>query len=222
MFNWSWQIENEEYLNKTIQRCKEQKIILPKFRELQNPETIPQNIQDALVDVDLNDTNPLNLFRINWRNDPTTGKIGEINYLEIPKEITGVKARIIGMVGKFFPTGAHKVGATYGCLVPYLVTGKFNPEYHKAVWPSTGNYCRGGAFNSRLLSVHAVAILPEEMSKERFNWLKNIGAEIYATKGCESNVKKFMINVTSLKMKVMNILSLINLIKWEIQFGITM
>lgn len=190
MFNWSWQIENEEYLNKTIQRCKEQKIILPKFRELQNPETIPQKIQDALVDVDLNDTNPLNLFRINWRNDPTTGKIGEINYLEIPKEITGVKARIIGMVGKYFPTGAHKVGATYGCLVPYLVTGKFNPEYHKAVWPSTGNYCRGGAFNSRLLSVHAVAILPEEMSKERFDWLKNIGAEIYATKGCESNVKE--------------------------------
>lgn len=190
MYNWSWQIENEEYLNKTIQRCKEQKIVLPKFSELQNPETIPQKIQDELINVDLNETNPLNLFRINWRNDPTTGKIGEINYLEIPKEITGVKARIIGMVGKFFPTGAHKVGATYGCLVPYLVTGKFNPEYHKAVWPSTGNYCRGGAFNSRLLSVHAVAILPEEMSKERFDWLRNIGAEIYATKGCESNVKE--------------------------------
>ncbi len=190
MFNWSWQIENEENLIKSIQRCKEQKIILPKFSELQNPETIPQKIKDALVNVDMNDTNPLNLFRINWRNDPSTGKFGEINFLEIPKEITGVKARIIGMVGKFFPTGAHKVGATYGCLVPYLVTGKFNPEYHKAVWPSTGNYCRGGAFNSKLLSVHAVAILPEEMSKERFDWLKNIGAEIYATKGCESNVKE--------------------------------
>ena len=190
MFNWSWQIENEEYLSKTIQRCKEQKIVLPKFSELQNPETIPQKIKDALPNIDLNATDPLNLFRINWRNDPETGKISEINYLEIPKEITGVKARIIGMVGKFFPTGAHKVGATYGCLVPYLVTGKFNPEYHKAVWPSTGNYCRGGAFNSRLLSVHAVAILPEEMSKERFDWLRNIGAEIYATKGCESNVKE--------------------------------
>ncbi|MCX7876555.1 MAG: pyridoxal-phosphate dependent enzyme [Melioribacteraceae bacterium] len=190
MSNWSWHIENEEYLNKTIQRCKEQQIVLPKFSELQNPETIPQKIQDELLKVDMNETNPLNLFRINWRNEVNTGKIGEINFLEIPKEITGVKARIIGMVGKFFPTGAHKVGATYGCLVPYLVTGKFNPEYHKAVWPSTGNYCRGGAFNSKLLSVHAVAILPEEMSKERFDWLKNIGAEIYATHGCESNVKE--------------------------------
>ncbi|MHB9041192.1 MAG: pyridoxal-phosphate dependent enzyme, partial [Melioribacteraceae bacterium] len=92
--------------------------------------------------------------------------------------------------GKFFPTGAHKVGATYGCLAPYLVTGRFNPEYHKAVWPSTGNFCRGGAFNSALLSVHAVAILPEEMSKERFDWLKEIGSEIFATYGCESNVKE--------------------------------
>ncbi|TSA30418.1 MAG: pyridoxal-phosphate dependent enzyme [Ignavibacteriales bacterium] len=190
MNNWSWQIENKEYLKKTIERCKKQKIILPKFSEMKNPGTIPQKIQDKLPKVGMQDTDPLNLFRINWQNDSTTGKIGGINFLEIPQAITGVKARIIGLVGKFFPTGAHKVGASYGCLVPYLITGKFNPEYHKAVWPSTGNYCRGGVFNSRLLSVHGVAILPEEMSKERFDWLKNMGAEIYATPGCESNVKE--------------------------------
>ena len=190
MNNWSWQIENKEYLKKAIERCKKQKIILPKFSEMKNPETIPQKIQDKLVEVGLQETDPLNLFRINWQNDSATGKIGDINFLEIPHVISGVKARIIGLVGKFFPTGAHKVGASYGCLVPYLITGKFNPEYHKAVWPSTGNYCRGGVFNSRLLSVHGVAILPEEMSKERFNWLKDIGAEIYATYGCESNVKE--------------------------------
>lgn len=190
MYNWSWHIENEEYLKKTIQRCKEQKILLPKFSELKNPETIPQSIQKKLEKVGLEDINPLNLFRINWQNDVNTGRIGGINYLEIPKEITGIKARVIGLVGKYFPTGAHKVGATYGCLAPYLVTGRFNPEYHKAVWPSTGNFCRGGAFNSALLSVHAVAILPEEMSKERFEWLKEIGAEVFATYGCESNVKE--------------------------------
>ena len=190
MNNWSWQIENKEFLKKTIERCKKQKIILPKFSEMKSPETIPQKIQDKLLKVGMQETDPLNLFRINWQNDSATGKIGGINFLEIPKEITGVKTRIIGLVGKFFPTGAHKVGASYGCLVPYLITGKFNPEYHKAVWPSTGNYCRGGVFNSRLLSVHGVAILPEEMSKERFNWLKDMGAEIYATPGCESNVKE--------------------------------
>ncbi len=190
MESWSWNIENKEYLNKTIERCKREKIILPKFSELQNPNTIPDYIQNKLKDVGMQEINPINLFRINWRNDPATGKIGGINYFEIPKEITGIKARVVGLVGKYFPTGAHKVGATYGCLAPYMVTGRFNPEYHKAVWPSTGNYCRGGVFNSRLLSVHGVAILPEEMSKERFEWLKNMGAEIYATHGCESNVKE--------------------------------
>lgn len=190
MNNWSWKLENKEYLQKTIERCKKQKIILPKFSEMKNPESIPQKIKNDLPKIGMQEINPINLFRINWNNNPETGAIGDINFLEIPNEITGVKAKIIGLVGKYFPTGAHKVGASYGCLVPYLITGKFNPEYHKAVWPSTGNYCRGGVFNSRLLSVNGVAILPEEMSKERFNWLKDMGAEIYATPGCESNVKE--------------------------------
>ncbi len=190
MCNWNWQIQNEEFLNRSIERCRKQKIVLPTFKQLKQPETIPTEIQSKLESVDLNALDPLNLFRINWCNDIKTSRIGEINYLEIPQSITGVKARIIGLVGKHFPTGAHKVGATYGCLAPYLVSGRFNPEYHKAVWPSTGNYCRGGVFNSALLSVHAVAILPEEMSKERFDWLKNLGAEVFATYGCESNVKE--------------------------------
>jgi cysteine synthase len=190
MSPWNWEVENEEFLKKTIKRCKEKNIILPKFSELKDPDTISEQIQSELKRIDAQEIHPLNLFRINWRNDPLNRGIGDINFLEIPKEITGIKSRIIGLVGKFFPTGAHKVGATYGCLAPYLVTGKFNPEFHKAVWPSTGNYCRGGTFNSALLAVHPVAILPEEMSRERFEWLENLGAEIYATPGCESNVKE--------------------------------
>jgi len=190
MFNWNWEVENKEYLEKTIARCKRQNILLPTFEQLKKPETISQKIIDKLTDIDYLETHPLNLFRINWRNDPQSGGIGGINYLEIPQEISGVKARIIGLVGKFFPTGAHKVGATYGCLAPALTTGRFNPEYHKAVWPSTGNYCRGGVFNSNLLDVHSVAILPEEMSQERFDWLRERTDEVYATPGCESNVKE--------------------------------
>ncbi|PKN14063.1 MAG: pyridoxal-5-phosphate-dependent protein subunit beta, partial [Deltaproteobacteria bacterium HGW-Deltaproteobacteria-24] len=190
MEKWNWEIENEDFLNKTIQRCRENNILLPKFSQLKQPETIPSKITKNLKEINNQQLHPLNLFRINWCNNPETGGFGDINYLEIPKEITGVKARILGLVGKNFPTGAHKVGATYGCLAPYLVTGRFNPEYHKAVWPSTGNYCRGGAFNSALLTVHAVAILPEEMSRERFEWLKEIGSEVFATPGCESNVKE--------------------------------
>lgn len=94
------------------------------------------------------------------------------------------------LIGKFFPTGTHKVGAAFGCLAPRLVTGEFDPTTQKAVWPSTGNYCRGGAYDSYLLGCTPIAILPEEMSKERFDWLKELGSEIFATPGCESNVKE--------------------------------
>jgi cysteine synthase len=113
-----------------------------------------------------------------------------VNYIEVPREITGVKARILALVGKWFPTGAHKVGATYGCLAPALVSGNFDSVNQQAVWPSTGNYCRGGAYNSALLNCDSIAILPEEMSQERFNWLKEVAGEVIATPGCESNVKE--------------------------------
>jgi cysteine synthase A len=188
--SWNWSIENPSFLKRTIVRARERGIVLPTFGQLKHPDTIPQRVQSKLVELDPQAVHPRNLFRIHWRNDPESRGIGAINALEIPREITGIRARIIGLVGKFFPTGAHKVGATYGCLAPYLVSGRFDPEYHKAVWPSTGNYCRGGAFNSALLSVHAVAILPEQMSRERFDWLRDIGAEVFATPGCESNVKE--------------------------------
>ena len=102
MSNWNWDIENPEYLSRTIKRAKENNIILPTFEQLKKPETIPDEIKEKLKEVDLQDVNPLNLFRINWRNDHETGGIGGINYLEIPKEITGIKARVIGLVGKFF------------------------------------------------------------------------------------------------------------------------
>lgn len=183
---------NYQVRNIAVKRCKERGIIIPTFAQLKNPdEKVPQEIKDKLKSVGLWDVNPLNLFRITWKNDVNTGLYGKVNYIELPSELTGVDARIIGLTGKFFPTGAHKVGAAFGCLVPKLVTGEFNPEKQKAVWPSTGNYCRGGAFDCALLACDAIAILPEGMSKERFEWLKSIGTkEIYATPGCESNVKE--------------------------------
>jgi cysteine synthase len=91
------------------------------------------------------------------------------------------------------------VGASFGCLVPRLVTGQFDSTRHHAVWPSTGNYCRGGAFNSKLLACESVAILPEDMSKERFDWLKTIASQIIATPGCESNVKEIFDKTWELK-----------------------
>jgi cysteine synthase len=181
---------NESVLKRTAKRCKDRGIIIPTFNQMRNPDQAPESVKAKLKGVELWDVHPANLFRITWKNDAATGLFAGPNYLEIPKEITGIKARVIGLVGKFFPTGAHKVGAAFACLVPRLVSGEFDPEKHKAVWPSTGNYCRGGAFDSAILGCTAVAILPENMSKERFTWLGKIGSEVIATPGCESNVKE--------------------------------
>jgi cysteine synthase len=185
-------IINPAARQKAIERFREKSIVLPTFAQMRNPELVPEKIKEQLKTIGLWDLHPANLFRITWKNEPVAkgGLFGGVNYLEIPSEITGVKTRIILLVGKYFPTGAHKVGAAYGCLAPRIITGEFDPTYHKAVWPSTGNYCRGGAFDSHLMDVTAVAILPEEMSQERFSWLKEIGAEVIATPGCESNVKE--------------------------------
>ena len=185
-------VVNSEVLQKAIDRYREKGVILPTFAQMQNPELIPDKIKEKLKTIGLWDLHPLNLFRLTWKNEPKTigGLYGKPNYIELPKSLTGVDARIVVMLGKWFPTGAHKVGAAYGCLAPRIITGQFDPSYHKAVWPSTGNYCRGGAFDSYIMDVTAVAILPEEMSRERFSWLKEIGAEVIATPGCESNVKE--------------------------------
>ncbi|NOZ00267.1 MAG: pyridoxal-phosphate dependent enzyme [Deltaproteobacteria bacterium] len=174
----------------TAELCHDRGIIVPTFAQQRDPSLIPADIRERLKGIGLWDLHPLNLFRITWKNDLATGGFGEVNCIEIPPSLSGVRARIIGLVGKFFPTGAHKVGATFGCLVPRLVTGGFDPVGQKAVWPSTGNYCRGGAFDAALLGCESVAILPEEMSQERFEWLKGIGSEVIATPGCESNVKE--------------------------------
>jgi len=183
---------NEKQLERTIKRAREKNIIIPTFAEMKNPKLIPDKIKDKLKGVGLWDINPYNLFRINWKNEPIkkSGQFGGVNFMELPPELTRVKARIIGLVGKWFPTGAHKVGATFGCLVPRLVTGQFDPTSQKAVWPSTGNYCRGGAYDAELLSCESIAILPEGMSKERFDWLSKVAGEVIATPGTESNVKE--------------------------------
>ncbi|MCM2304762.1 MAG: pyridoxal-phosphate dependent enzyme, partial [Elusimicrobia bacterium] len=181
---------NEAVLKKTAKLCKERGVVIPTFAQMKDPSKAPASAHARLKKVGMNDLDPANLFRITWKNDAKTGLFGGVNYLEIPKSITGIDARVIGLVGKHFPTGAHKVGAAFSCLAPRLVTGEFDPTSQKAVWPSTGNYCRGGAFDSALLGCTAVAILPEGMSKERFAWLKSIGAEVIATPGTESNVKE--------------------------------
>ena len=177
---------------RAVQRARERNIIIPTFAQMKDPSKIPAKIKGEMRGIGLWDVHPRNLFRITWKNEPKAkgGGFGGVNWMELPSSLTGVPVRIVVLVGKWFPTGAHKVGAAFGCLVPRLVTGQFDPTAQKAVWPSTGNFCRGGAYDSALLGCASIAILPEGMSKERFDWLANIAGETIKTPGTESNVKE--------------------------------
>ncbi len=179
----------------TVARFKEAGVLLPTLGQLKNPSTIPAAIKAKLKDVNPDSPHPLNLFRVHWFNDgERTGLVDVPEHIELPTALTGVKARIVLALGNRFPMiNAHKVLAAYGCLVPRLVTGQFDPTRHRAVWPSTGNYCRGGVAISRILGCHGTAVLPENMSKERFDWLDkwvSDPSDIVRTPGSESNVKE--------------------------------
>ena len=192
---------NEKGLANSVSRAKEKGIQMPTFAEMKDPSMISTEIKAKLEKVGLWDIDPVNLYRISWFNEPkeSGGQFGDVNYVEIPPEMSGVKAKIIAISGKYFPTGAHKVGAAYGCLAPRLVTGQFDPITTKAVWPSTGNYCRGGAYDSALLGCESIAILPEGMSSERFEWLEKVAGETIKTPGTESNVKEIFDKCWELK-----------------------
>jgi cysteine synthase len=183
---------NSATRDKTVQYCRQHKITLPTFAMMKDPQRVPGKIQERLRQTGLWEVHPVNLFRITWKNEPKDfgGLFSGVNHRVLPPELTGCRASIVVLIGKWFPTGAHKVGATFGCLIPRLVTGQFDPQQKKAVWPSTGNYCRGGAYISALLACRSIAILPEGMSRERFEWLQSVAGEVIATPGCESNVKE--------------------------------
>jgi len=168
---------------------------LSTFAELADPSRIPEARITALRSVDPDRPDPANLFRVHWYNDRArTGFVATPCHLVFQLLLTGVRSPIVVVLGCSFPLiGAHKVLAAYGCFVPHLVTGRFDPGRHKAVWPSTGNYCRGGIAISRILDCRSIAVLPEGMSEERFDWLHawvRQPQDIVRTPGSESSVKE--------------------------------
>jgi cysteine synthase len=188
-------IVDEQMLERTAARFREAGIGLPTFAQLADPGTIPEAVTARLGSVGPDDADPLNLFRVHWFNDKErTGRAAVPEHVVLPKELTGVDARIVVALGDRFPMiAAHKVLAAYGCLAPRLVTGRFDPTRDRAVWPSTGNYCRGGVAISRLMGCHGVAVLPAGMSRERFDWLERWVVDpddVIRTPGTESNVKE--------------------------------
>jgi len=181
-------------LERTAARFRERGIALPTFAELADPTRMASSIVDKLAAVGPDEPHPLNLYRIHWYNNGLRFRDTPA-YMVLPPSLTGVRARIAVVCGDRFPLiRAHKVLAAYACLVPRLVTGQFDPTVHRALWPSTGNYCRGGVAISKILGCRGVAILPEGMSEERFRWLEqwveDPAVDIVKTRGKESDVKE--------------------------------
>ena len=182
-------------LEHIVERLREARVTLPTFAQLADPALIPGAIREELHGIGPDEPHPLNLFRVHWYNGPDrSGLVDVPEHVVLPSELTGVEAKIVVALGDRFPLiGAHKVLAAYGCLAPRLATGRFDPVRQRAVWPSTGNYCRGGVAISRLLGCRGVAVLPEGMSRERFDWLERWVTEpedVIRTPGTESNVKE--------------------------------
>ncbi len=200
-----------DVLERTIGRFREARIALPTFAQLADPTLIRGDVRAALADIGPDEPHPLNLFRVHWHNGESRADFVDIpEHLVLPQELTGVPATIVVALGDRFPLiAAHKVLAAYGCLAPRLVTGQFDPTRDRAVWPSTGNYCRGGVAISRLMGCRGVAVLPEGMSRERFAWLEQWvvdPGDIIRTPGTESNVKEIYDRCAELERDPQNVI----------------
>jgi cysteine synthase A len=191
-FGLADRVIEETALANAVARFRERGIRLPTFAQLAEPSTIdPARVGDA----DPQGPDARNLWRNHWYNDLIGGRVTVPEHVVLPPSLTGVENPIIVAFGDRFPmVTAHKVLAAYACLAPRIVTGQFDPTRQRAIWPSTGNYARGGIAISRIMASRGVAILPEGMSKERFDWLErwceNPADDVIRTPGTESNVKE--------------------------------
>ncbi|MGA1448222.1 MAG: pyridoxal-5'-phosphate-dependent protein subunit beta, partial [Ilumatobacteraceae bacterium] len=184
-------VVNAEALEHSVARCRERKVVLPTFAQLSDPRSIDVSLTTG---VDKNAPDARNLFRVHWYNDMAGNRVAVPDHIVLPSSLTGIESPIIVMFGDRFPMiTAHKVLAAYACLAPRIITGQFDPTHHRAIWPSTGNYARGGVAISKIMGARGVAVLPAGMSQERFDWLDHWTSDpsdIIRTPGTESNVKE--------------------------------
>ncbi len=158
----------------------------PTFEEMLHPHKIDPTIrQQAIAAKHTQPLDPINLFNITWRNEHD-----DVNYVVLPKALTGIDAEIVVLIGKHFPSGSHKVGAAYSVLLEKELFGEVDPSMHTLVWPSTGNYGIGGAWVGGRMGCKSLVVLPEGMSRERFERIESYGASVIKTVGSESNVKE--------------------------------
>ncbi|MEW6661613.1 MAG: PLP-dependent cysteine synthase family protein [Bacillota bacterium] len=156
----------------------------PTYEEMLHPEKIDPVIREKALKAQKEDElEPLNLFNITWKDETS-----QVRKIILPKEMTGVDANIVVMLGTYFPSGSHKVGPAYATLMEGCVDGEILPGEHTILGPSTGNFGIGVAYICRLMGYQAVIIMPDNMSKERYERIRAYGGELDLTPGTESDV----------------------------------
>ncbi|HEY3836206.1 MAG TPA: pyridoxal-phosphate dependent enzyme [Bryobacteraceae bacterium] len=155
----------------------------PTYQEMFDPRTLPERLQQDAAAARADELERANLFNITWRSPE-----GGIRYEVLPKELTGVKANILVMTGRYFPSGSHKVGPAYSTLMEGELAGEIEPGVNTVIGPSTGNFGIGTAYVAKLKDYRAVVIMPEQMSAERYQRIRQYGGELDLTPGSESDV----------------------------------
>ena len=147
----------------------------PTYQEMLHPELLPPAGADEL--------DPINLFNITWR-----GPDSRIRHIVLPRELTGIAANIVVLIGRYFPSGSHKVGPAYATLMEGELAGEIQPGENTIIGPSTGNFGIGVAYISHLKGYPAIVIMPEQMSDERYQRIRQYGGQLDLTPGSESDV----------------------------------
>ena len=156
----------------------------PTYDEMLNPShQDPKTRAAALKALKEDELDPINLFNITWKNE-----FDQVNKIVLPKELTGVEANIVVLLGKYFPSGSHKVGPAYATLMEGCVDGEIIPGKHTILGPSTGNFGIGVSYITNLMKYDAIVIMPDNMSKERYERISKYGAKLDLTPGSESDV----------------------------------
>ena len=155
----------------------------PTYEEMLHPETLDPKIRKEALKQKDNELDPINLFNITWKNESN-----RVNKIVLPKSLTGIDANIIVLLGKYFPSGSHKVGPAYSTLIEGCVDRDIIPGKHTILGPSTGNFGIGVSYICNLMKYDSIVIMPDNMSKERYERISRYGAKLDLTPGTESDV----------------------------------
>jgi cysteine synthase A len=155
----------------------------PTYEEMLHPELLEKSFRKQVLDAKEHELDPINLFNITWKNE-----FNQVNKIVLPKALTGVDANIIVMLGHHFPSGSHKVGPAYATLIEGCVDQTIIPGKHTILGPSTGNFGIGVSYICNLMNYDAIVIMPDNMSKERYERISRYGAKLDLTPGTESDV----------------------------------